>query len=74
MYKDFSPSLATVYNWDSEFKCGYTSLKDYPHTGHPKTVKTPEFILKVCDMVLDDQQLKVCEIAEALGISKEYVI
>jgi len=44
---------------------------------HVKDVKknstTPEIIEQEQDMVLDDQQMKVCEIAETIGISKECV-
>jgi Mn-dependent DtxR family transcriptional regulator len=34
---------------------------------------TPEIIEQVYDMVLDDRRMKVREIAETIGISKECV-
>jgi hypothetical protein len=47
------------------------TLEDDPHEGHPKNAATPEIIEQVRDMVLDDRQMKVREIAETIGISKE---
>ena len=41
--------------------------------GHPKSATTPEIIEQVHDMVLDDGRMKVREIAETMGISKERV-
>ena len=49
------------------------SLKDDPREGRPKTATTPETIEKVRDIVLDNRRVKVCEIAEAVGISEERV-
>jgi hypothetical protein len=41
--------------------------------GGPKSATTPGIIEKVHDMVLDDWRMKVREIAETIGISKECV-
>jgi len=38
-----------------------------------KNATTPEIIEQVRDMVLDDRRMKVREIAETIGISKERV-
>jgi histone-lysine N-methyltransferase SETMAR len=51
----------------SKFIC----LEDDPREGHPKSATTPEIIEQVHDMVLDDWRMKVREVAEAIGISKE---
>ena len=48
-----------------------TNLEDDPR-GPPKST-TPEIIEQVHDMVLDDRRIKVREIAETIGISKECV-
>ena len=69
MYKDSSPSLATVYNWVAEFKRGRTSLEDDPRQGRPKSASTPEMIAKIQDMVLEDRRLTVDEIADTVNIS-----
>jgi len=72
VYGDSSPSFSTITKWAAEFKCGRTSLEDDPCEGRPKSA-TPEIIEQVHDMVLDDRQIKVREIAETTGITKECV-
>jgi hypothetical protein len=57
----------------AEFKPGCTSLEFDPCEGHPKTATPPDIIEQMQDMVLDDWLMKVCEIAETIGISKERV-
>jgi len=73
VYEDSSPLFSTIKKWAAEFIRGHTSLRDDPCEGCPKSATTPEIIEQVHDMVLDDRQMKVCEIAEAIGISKECV-
>jgi len=73
VYGDFSPSFSTIKKWAAEFKRGHTSLEDDPREGHPKSATTPEIIEQVYAMLLDDRRIKVCEIAETIGISKERV-
>jgi hypothetical protein len=43
------------------------------YVGGPKIAATPEIIEQVHDMILDDWWMKVHEIAETIGISKECV-
>ena len=57
----------------AEFKSGRTSLEDDPREGRPKSATTPETTEQVHDMLLDDRQMKVREIVETIGISKERV-
>ena len=66
-----SPSFSTVSFWVSEFRRGRKQTGDEPRTGRPKTATTPEIVDKVHVMVLDDRRVKVHEIEEALGISRE---
>jgi transposase len=73
VYADSSPSFSTIKKWAAKFKRGRTSLEDDPREGHPKSAITPEIIEQVHNMVLDDQRIKVREIAETIGISKECV-
>jgi len=54
-------------------KHGRTSLEDDPREERPKSATTPGIIKQVDDMVLDDRRMKVREIAETIGISKECV-
>jgi len=72
LYGD-SSSFSTITKWAAEFKRGHTSLEDDPREGRPKSATTPEIIEQVHNMVLDDRRMKVHEIAETIGISKECV-
>jgi len=63
--------FSTIKKWAAGFKHGHTSLEDDPREGHPTSATTPEIIEQVHDMVWDDRQMKVHEIAETIGISKE---
>ena len=48
--------------------------KELPlYMGGPKSATTPEIIEQVHNMVLDDRWMKVHDIAETIGISKECV-
>jgi len=71
VYGDSSPSFSRIKKWAAEFKRGRTSLEDDPREGCPKIATTPEIFEQVHDMVLDDWRMKVHEIAQTIGISKE---
>jgi predicted XRE-type DNA-binding protein len=73
VYGDSSPSFSTIKKWAAEFKRGRTSLEDDPREGRPKSATTPEIIEQLHDNVLDDRRMKMREIAETIGISKERV-
>jgi histone-lysine N-methyltransferase SETMAR len=73
VYWDSPPSFSTVKKWAAEFKRGRTSLEDDPREGRPKSATAPEIIEQLQGMVLDDRRMKVCEIAETIGVSKERV-
>jgi histone-lysine N-methyltransferase SETMAR len=65
--------FSTIKKWATEFKCGHTSLEVDSHEGCPKSATPPEIVEQVHDMVFDDWRMKVCGIAETIGISKERV-
>ena len=73
VYGDSSPSFSTIKKWAAEFKRGRTNLEDNPHKGRPKNAATPEIIQQVHDMLLYEWRMKMQEIAETIGISKECV-
>jgi histone-lysine N-methyltransferase SETMAR len=73
VYGDSPLLFSTIKKWAAEIKHGRTSLENDPHEGHPESATTSEIIEQVHNMVLDDQQMKVREIAETIGISKEHV-
>ncbi|KAL7632954.1 UNVERIFIED_CONTAM: hypothetical protein RMT77_016664 [Armadillidium vulgare] len=73
VYSDSSPSMATVKNWFNEFQRGRTSIFDELRPGAPKTATTEDNVTKILDLLLADRRLKVREIAETVGISKDRV-
>jgi len=67
-------SRIRVKKWAAQFKRGRTGPEGNPREGRPKRpTTTPETIEQVHGMVLDDRRMKVREIAETIGISKERV-
>ncbi|EGI59205.1 Histone-lysine N-methyltransferase SETMAR, partial [Acromyrmex echinatior] len=66
-----APSRTTVYRWFSEFKMGRTSTEDAPRSGRPKEATNAEIVKQVHRIVLSDRKVKLCELTEAVGISKE---
>ena len=73
VYGDSSPLYSTIKKRAAEFKHACTSLEDDPSEGCPKSATSSEIIEQVHNMVLDDRWMKVREIAETIGISKERV-
>ena len=71
VYEDSSPSFSTIKKWAAEFK--RDRIEDDPREGRPKSAPPPEIIEQVHDVVLDDRRMKVREIADTTGISKECV-
>jgi predicted XRE-type DNA-binding protein len=73
VYGDSSASFSIIKKRAAEFKRGRTGLEDDPCEGRSKNATTSEIIEQVHDMILDDRRMKVHEIAETIGISKERV-
>jgi len=70
---DSSPSMATVKNWFNEFQCGRKSFFDESRPGAPKTATTEDNVTKIHYLVLADHRLKIRDIAETVGMSKDRV-
>jgi len=70
VYGGSSPSFSTIKKWAAEFKRGRTSLEDDPREGLPNSA-TPKIIEQVHDMPSDERRIKVREIAETMGFSKQ---
>jgi len=68
-----APSYTTVKNWVAQFKRDDFSKCDAPRPGRPKTVRTPEVIDQIHELILEDGRISVESIAEQLGISCERV-
>ena len=73
VYGDSSPSMVTVKSRFNEFQRDRTSVSDEPRPGATKTATTEDNVTKIHDLVLADRRLKVREIAETVGISKDRV-
>jgi transposase len=73
VYGNSSPSFSTFKEWAADFKRGRSRLEGDPREGRPKSATTPEIIEQMHDMLLDARRMKVREIAETTGISKEHV-
>lgn len=72
-YSDSAPSIATVKRWFHEFKCGRISTETAPRSGRPSDVTTPENIDAIHQIIMNDNKVKLSEIADILNISKERV-
>ncbi|GFX38246.1 mariner transposase [Trichonephila clavipes] len=68
-----APSFTTVKYWAAESKRGRTSCKDERRSGRPNERTTPEMVKKIHKAILDVRRLKVCELADIVGISKSAV-
>ena len=72
VYSDSFPSMVIVKNW-FEFEHGRMSVFDEPCPGAPKMATMEGKMTKIHNLVLTDCRLKVCDIAETVGISKDSV-
>ncbi|EGI61183.1 PREDICTED: histone-lysine N-methyltransferase SETMAR-like [Acromyrmex echinatior] len=70
-YPTSAPSRTTVYRWFSEFKMDRTSTEGAPRSGRPKEATNEEIAKQVHRIVLSDRKVKLRELTEAVGISKE---
>ncbi|GFV73278.1 mariner transposase [Trichonephila clavipes] len=67
-------SFTTFEYWVAELKRGGTSCQEQHRSGQSNKVTTPEMAKKIHKAVLDDRRLKVCELADVVGISKSAVL
>ena len=69
VHGETAPTLRTVSFWINEFKRGWTSAKDEARAERPVKVTAPEIIERIHRIVMEDHRMKMCEIAEIVGVS-----
>jgi len=57
-----------VSQWHAWFKTGRTSVNDDEHTGRPRSCTTPETVAQIQELVRQDRQWTIHNIAEEVGI------
>jgi len=55
-FREQALSQARTFWWFKHFKDGWESVEDRKHSGRPSTCTTPEMIVKVCELILEDRQ------------------
>lgn len=73
VYGEEALSRSRTFEWFKRFRDGRESVEDDPHTGRPQSVRTPEAIEKVRDMVKCDRRLTIRVLANELNMDKETV-
>ncbi|UYV68503.1 hypothetical protein LAZ67_5004528 [Cordylochernes scorpioides] len=68
-YGDAVMSRRRVFEWYKRFKEGREETADNERSGRPSTSTTPEKVDKVLELVREDRQITVREVAEEAGIS-----
>ena len=71
-FGEHAPSYATVKYWVVQFKRVDFSC-DSPRPARPKTVTTPEIIVQIHELILEDRRISATSIAEQMGISRGQV-
>ena len=66
-------SYVLVKSLVNEFKRGRENLDDECYSRRPVTVSTEEIVVKIYDMILEDRQCSVTDVADNTGISAERV-
>jgi len=73
VYGNDVPSYATVKRWAAEFYWGRTSLEDEPPSGHPSEAICEINRRAVENVVLQNRQVNVCQIAGIKDISSGFI-
>lgn len=73
LYHGSAPPYSTIKYWYAKFRRGEMSTEDAERSGRPKEAVTVENIEKVHQLILNDRNVKLTEIANTLQISSERV-
>jgi len=61
-------SQARTFEWFKHFKDGRESVEDDKHSGRPSTCTTPEMIVKVCEVILEDKRQTINDVCNHVGL------
>jgi len=73
MEKEPYRSVIRFWFLEGKSRSGRMSVFDEPSPGAPKTATTDDSVTKIHDLVLADRRLKIREIGETVGMSKNRV-
>ena len=68
-YGESAMSKTRVYEWYKRFQNGREDVEDDERPGRPSTSTTDENVEKVKEMVMNDRQITIREVADVVGIS-----
>jgi response regulator of citrate/malate metabolism len=68
-FGDDSLVQTLTYGWHKRFKNGRTSTDDDDRSGRPSNGITPETVVKVKDLILQDRSQTIQELCNTLGLS-----
>jgi [histone H3]-lysine36 N-dimethyltransferase SETMAR len=68
-YGQDAVSLSTVRRWHSRFQDGRSCVKDDPKSGRPRSVRVPETINFVDDVISENARISVDQVSQVTGIS-----
>jgi len=62
-----------VEKWFADIKCDHKNTADVERSSHPNSAAIPENIKKDHKIILADNKLKLCEIADTVKIAESIV-
>ena len=68
-YGESAMSKTRVYEWYKRFQNGREDVEDDERPGRSSTSTTDENVEKVKEMVMNDRQITIREVADVVGIS-----
>jgi hypothetical protein len=67
-FQEDAMTCTHIFYWFFRFKNGCTSVASDKHSGHPPSSRNDEVLVKVLDLVREDQRLTIREVTEEVGV------
>ncbi|XP_055695057.1 protein GVQW3-like [Lutzomyia longipalpis] len=74
VYGKDAPSRSTVKAWARQFRLGKQSIGDEPRSGRPVEATGDDMVLKINELITENNQLTKKQLANMLNISSERVL